>query len=128
MTPPKRILVVDHVGDVRQVVADLLLDLGYLVTLAKDAADMRATLDAGGIDLIVLDASMSAAEEVSLAVVARDRGIRLVMISGRPENMQAFHDRADQLLWKPFTGDALKRAVDYAFASSTFGQRTEDPA
>jgi len=127
MTSPKRVLVVDHDGDVRQVVADLLLDLGYVVTLAKDVERLRAILDADGIDLIVLDASTSESEEVTLATLARNRGVRLVMISGRPEIMESFQGRADQLLWKPFAGDALRRAVDHAFASGTFGQRREDP-
>jgi two-component system, OmpR family, response regulator len=127
MTPPKNVLVVDHDGDIRQVVADLLLDLGYVVTLARDAATMRAVLDAEGIDLVVLDASTSTAEEVALATLARKRGVRLVMISGHPDVMEAFQDRADQLLWKPFAGEALKRAVDHALASGTFGQRREDP-
>ena len=127
MTPPRHILVVDHDGDIREVVADLLSDLGYVVTLARDAERMRTLLDAGGIDLVVLDASTSEAEEVSLATLARKRGVRLVMISGHPEVMEAFHDRADQLLWKPFAGEALKRAVDHALASGTFGQRREDP-
>jgi DNA-binding NtrC family response regulator len=127
MTPPKHILVVDHAGDVRQIVADLLLDLGYVVTMAKDAATMKAVLAMGTIDLIVLDASTSDAESIALATVARQRGIRLVMISGHPVQMEAAQDRADQLLWKPFGSDALKRAVDYAFASGTKGQRKEDP-
>jgi DNA-binding NtrC family response regulator len=123
----KHILVVDHDGDVRQTVADLLLDLGYLVTLAKNADAMRAILAANMIDLIVLDASTSDAEAVTLATVARERGIRLIMISGHPQIMKAYDERADQLLWKPFGSDALERAVDYAFASNTRGQRKEDP-
>jgi two-component system, OmpR family, phosphate regulon response regulator OmpR len=126
MTPPKRILVLDR-GDVRQIIAELLVDLGYVVTLAEGAARMRAELDTGGIDLIVLDATASDAETITLASVARDRGVRLVMISGRPATIEAYHDRADQLLRKPFTREELRRAVDYAFASGTFGQRKEDP-
>ena len=127
MTPPKHILVVDHDGDVRQIIADLLLDLGHVVTLAKDSATMRAVLDANVVELVVLDASTSDIEAITLATVARDRGIRLLMISGHPTIMEAYQDRADQLLWKPFKGDALKRAVDHALASDTFGQRKEDP-
>ena len=87
MTPPKRILVLDR-GDVRQIIAELLVDLGYVVTLAEDAARMRAELETGCIDLIVLDATASDAEAITLANVARDRGVRLVMISGRPATMR----------------------------------------
>ena len=127
MTHPKHVLVVDHDGDVRQAIADLLLDVGHVVTLAKDAATMKAVLDAKGVELIVLDASTSDIEAITLATVARDRGIRLIMISGHPTIMEAYQDRADQLLWKPFAGDALKRAVEHALASDTFGQRKADP-
>ena len=124
---PKHILVIDHDGDIRDIVAGLLSDLGYRVSVAKDAAATRAILDADGVDVIVLDASTSDMTDVSLAMEAKDRGIRLVMISGNPNTMERFHDRADQLLWKPFRRADLERAIQHAFASHTFGQRVEDP-
>ena len=69
MTLPKHILVVDRDGDVRQAIANLLLDVGHVVTLAKDAATMKAVLDANGVELIVLDASTSDIEAITLATV-----------------------------------------------------------
>jgi DNA-binding response OmpR family regulator len=127
MISPKHLLVVDHDGDTGQVVGDLLIDLGYVVTVARDAAAMRVVLDADAIDLIVLDATTLEGEAIAVATNIRDRGVRLVMISGRPELMEAYQNRTDQLLRKPFAQETLKRAVDHAFASSTFGQRKEDP-
>ncbi|HEV2549589.1 MAG TPA: response regulator [Stellaceae bacterium] len=124
---PKHILVIDHDGDIRDIVAALLSDLGYRVSVAKDAAATRAILDADGVNVIVLDASTSDMADVSLAIEAKDRGIRLVMISGDPKEMEAFHNRADQLLWKPFRRADLERAIQHAFASHMFGQRVEDP-
>jgi two-component SAPR family response regulator len=88
---------------------------------------MHALLGADGIDLIVLDASTSETPGLSLALEAKDKGIRLVMISGHPKEMEAFNDRADQLLWKPFGREQLARAVKYALASEVRGQRKEDP-
>src|SRR4051794_31797681 len=103
MNAAKHILVVDHDGDVRQVIADLLLDLGYRVSLAKDPAAMRAFLDTPDlVDLLVIDASTSEEGTVALAVTAREQGIRVVMISGHPEMMERYHERVDQLLHKPF--------------------------
>jgi DNA-binding response OmpR family regulator len=125
---PKHILVIDHDGDVSEVVSALLVDLGYRVSVAKDAEAMHALLDADGIDLIVLDASTSNSRGVNIALEARERGIRLVMISGHPDTMKLFQDRADQLLWKPFMRDQLEQAIQVALASGTYGQRTEDPA
>ena len=63
----------------------------------------------------------------NLALHARERGIRLVMISGSPVQMGVAHKRADQMLHKPFRGEALERAIQHALASDTFGQRGEDP-
>jgi DNA-binding response OmpR family regulator len=123
----KRILVIDRDGDIRDIVSALLLDLGYEVSVAKDAEAARAILNRDGIDLIVLDASASDAPSVSLAIDAKDRGMRLVMISGSPKEMELFQNRADQLLWKPFRRADLERAIQHAFASHTFGQRREDP-
>ena len=122
------ILVVDRDGDVRDIIADLLLDLGHRVSLAKDGDAMRAFIQARDkVQLIVLDASASDAEEITLGIQARDHGIRLIMISGHPDTMERYQDRADQLLWKPFGRAELERAVDHALASEIAGQREEDP-
>ena len=64
---------------------------------------------------------------VALALHAKDRGVRLVMISGSPGKIAFAVNRADQLLRKPFRLDALARTVQHALASDTFGQRNEDP-
>jgi DNA-binding NtrC family response regulator len=129
MSPPKHILVVDLDSDVREVICDLLLDLGYRVSLAASDAAMRAFLEtADRVDVIVLDATMD--EELDLidsALLAQSKGIRLVMISGNPPTMEAYHERADQLLHKPFRGAELEQAINHALASGTFGQRDEDP-
>src|SRR6185437_6267045 len=104
---PKHLLVVDHDGDVREVVAGLLLSLGHRVSVAKNAEEMRALLDAQEIDLIVLDVGTSDLRGLSLALETRDKGIRLVMISGNPKAIEAFQDHADQLLRKPFKREEL---------------------
>jgi DNA-binding response OmpR family regulator len=128
MEEPKHILVVERDQALRQTLCEMLVDLGYRVTGAGDAKQMRAVLAADGVHLIVVDATMSEREEFSVASDAKERGIRLVMVSGNPETMQLFQDRVDQLLWKPFGRKELERAVDFALASKTFGQRTEDSA
>jgi len=124
MPTPKHILVVEDDSDVRQVIADQLEELGYRVSLADNGETMRAflqTLDP--IDLIVLDGVMPGEQSESLALHAAERKIRLVMISVSPEHMQKANSRADQLLAKPFRSADLKRAVETALASDTFGQR-----
>jgi CheY-like chemotaxis protein len=127
MREPLHILVVDDDGDVRDIIADLLGDLGYRVSVATGGETMRAFLKTPDtVDLIVLDAVMPGEPSVTLALRAKEQGIKLVMISGYPGKMQEFHDRADQLLWKPFRREELKLAVEQALFSGVFGQRREN--
>jgi two-component system OmpR family response regulator len=100
---PRHILVVDDNDHVRQTVVDQLLVLGYRVSVADGGESMRAFLDAPDpIDLIVLDAVMPGEKSPSLALHAKERGIRLVMISGSVEHIRKALGNADQLLQKPF--------------------------
>jgi FixJ family two-component response regulator len=127
MREPLHVLVVDDDGDVRDIIADLLADLGYRVSVATDGETMRAFLETPHrVGLIVLDATMPGEESISLALHAKDLGIRLVMISGDPVRMKEYHDRADQLLWKPFRSADLQLAVERALLSTVSGQRQED--
>jgi two-component system OmpR family response regulator len=128
MTEPKHILVIDHDSDVAAVVAETLQTLGYRVSLAKDGEAMQAFVANGeDPDVIVLDASTSETPGLNVALQARELGIRLVMISGHPNFITEFSDRADQLLWKPFRREQLARAIEHALESSVFGQRKADP-
>ena len=124
---PKHIVVIDHGEEISEVLSALLADLGYRVSVAKDAEAMHAFLNTHSIDLIVLDASTPETPGVSIALDAKAKGVRLMMISGNPKMMELFHGRADQLLWKPFTRDVLNKAVRVAFASDVYGQRAEGP-
>ena len=129
MTRPLHILVVDDEKSVREVIAEQLAATGYRVSLASDGATLRRFLDTPEpVDLIVLDALMPGEPAVTLALHARDRGIKLVMMSGSPDKMEEYKDKADQLLLKPFRIEELLRAIELAMASDTFGQRKEDPA
>ena len=137
-TAPKRrepltrrlhVLLVDDDEFVREAIAEGLVQLGYRVSVAIGGETMRQFLDTPDpVDLIVLDALMPGEPTVTLALHARDRGIKLVVISGSPDKMKEYQDKADQLLWKPFRVEELHRAIELAMASDTFGQRKEDPA
>lgn len=128
MAVRKHVLVVDDDGDGRRVIADPLLDLGFRVSLAMDGDAMRAFLEFSElVDVIILNASMPGEGSEMLAMHVKDRGIKLVMISGDPERMQRAEACADQLLRKPFPVGDLQRAVMAALDSDVFGQRRTDP-
>ena len=125
---PAHVLVVDDDGDVRDVIAELLVAGGYRTTIAGGGAEMRALLaGTDRVDVVVLDAHMPGEPSVTLAQHVLAQGIRLVMVSGNPDQMMVHRERDLQLLHKPFNRDELYRAIRHALASETFGQRKEDP-
>lgn len=122
-------MLVDDDELVREAIAEGLVELGYRVSVAIGGETMRQVLDTPDpVDLIVMDALMPGEPTVTLALHARDRGIKLVMISGSPDKMKEYQDKAHQLLRKPFRLENLHHAIELAMASDTFGQRKEDPA
>lgn len=128
MDARRHILVVEQQADVRQVLCELLVDLGFRVDVAAHAAGMRARVMGNDpFDLVVLDASLPTDDEGDAVEWARRHGLRVVMISGHPAKMKEFQDRADQLLHKPIRRTDLERAVHLALASEVRGQRNEDP-
>jgi DNA-binding NtrC family response regulator len=92
------VLVVDPEDAVRELIGEILVRDGYRVSLAKDADAVRAFAGAADrVDVIVLDATLSDTEEVTVAVQAQHKGIGLVMLFGQLKFMEEFHNRADQL-------------------------------
>ena len=121
-------MLVDDNELVRDAMAEQLVAQGHRVSVAMDGETMRQFLDTPDpVDLIVLDALMPGESSATLALHARDRGIKLVMTSGSPDKIKEFRDKADQLLSKPFRFEDLRRAIELAMASGTFGQRGKDP-
>lgn len=127
MPTRNHVLVVDADRASREVATAALLDLGYRVSTADGFVALKAFLDATPPDIVLVDAPASLDDSMTLALDIEDRGIRLVMVSGAPATMQAFRDRGNQLLHKPFEKKALARALEEALASEAFGQRSQDP-
>ena len=123
MSVPKHILVVDRSGEIRDTITAILEDRGYRVSSADSGAAMREILKKGGIDAVVIDASLHDETSASLAAHARDLRLPLVMVSGNDDHMGYAADHGLQLLRKPFRIHELCGALEQAFASGQFGQR-----
>ena len=120
----KHILVVDDDGDVRAVLVDILRDREYRVSSAVDGVTMRQFLEGNDpVDAIVLDALMPGEASVTLALLAKELGLPLVMISGNPDDMQFAIDHNLQMLEKPFKTQELIDALTKALGSGESGQR-----
>lgn len=110
-----RILLVDDDGEVRDVVAPMLEELGYAVEVANDAQMALARLSAPDqprVDLLFSDIIMPGAlDGVGLAEEARSRypGLRIVLATGYTERMPSEHGM--RILTKPFSIETLSSAL-----------------
>ena len=103
---PSHILVVDDDARLRKLLARYLLEHGFLVASAEDAADARVKLASFAFDLIVLDLMMPGESGLSLAADLRRRsGVPILMLTamGEPEDRIAGLEKgADDYMVKPF--------------------------
>lgn len=99
------ILVVDDDEVVRAVIGACAAKAGYRVDQAEDAAGLRAWLDHGGIDLILLDVNLPDGDGLALAREIRARcdvGIIMVTERGAPDDRAlGLEIGADDYLPKP---------------------------
>jgi two-component system phosphate regulon response regulator OmpR len=100
------ILVVDDDARLRRLLAKYLIDHGFLVATAEDAADARGKLGSFAFDLIVLDLMMPGESGLSFAADLRKRsGVPILMLTamGEPDDRIAgLEGGADDYMVKPF--------------------------
>ena len=100
------ILVVDDDARLRRLLAKYLIEHGFLVATAEDAADARGKLGSFAFDLIVLDLMMPGESGLSFAVDLRKRsGVPILMLTamGEPEDrIIGLEGGADDYMVKPF--------------------------
>ena len=118
------ILVAEDDEGVRATVVELLLELGYRVLKAKDAASALTVIESGvPIDLLFTDVVMPGTlKSLELARIARQRlpGIAVLFTSGYAQNVITYGDRVEvgvELLPKPYTREALARRLRNVLAS-----------
>jgi len=123
----KHIVVVDDDADVFDVIEQFLKADGYRVSGFVNSAAMREAVLGEPVDLLVLDGPMRGETPATIADFVKAVGLPVVMMSGNPDSMKIAEEQRLQLLWKPFSGAGLLRAVERALASGEIGQRSEDP-
>lgn len=105
MADTAHILVVDDDPAVRAVISACAVRAGYRVDEAEDAAGLRAWLEHGGLDLILLDVSLPDGNGLALAREVRaklDVGIIMVTEKGSPDDRAlGIEIGADDYLPKP---------------------------
>lgn len=102
-----RVLVVDDEPEIRELLADYLPGQGLEVRTAADGTEMRRALEAGGIDLVVLDIGLPGASGLELAALVRRAPgppglVFLTGAGGLPDRLAGLAAGADDYLLKPF--------------------------
>jgi CheY-like chemotaxis protein len=104
-----RILVVDDVPGIRNMLVSTLLEVGYRVFAAESVATAAQILSSQPVDLLLTDGSLPDGSGVALARSARhlQPELRTILASGSLNAEPGF----DAVLYKPFTSQQLLQVV-----------------
>ncbi len=124
------VLVLDDDRATRELVQEVLEEQGYGVEVAANSASGQARLEAGGVDLLVLDRTLPDRDGLDLCrwLRAREgparRHVPIIMISASfeaPAEISEQEHGADAYLAKPFDIDALVAQVRATLAGASPG-------
>ena len=115
LQPEAHILVVDDDGQVRQLIGRFLREAGYRVSGARDGREMRETLAAAKIDLIILDLMLPGVSGLDLCRELRaTSSVPIIMLTAKGEDTDrivGLELGADDYLPKPFNPRELLARV-----------------
>jgi two-component system OmpR family response regulator len=113
--PPARILIADDEANIRDVVQYALERDGYQVEAVADGQAALARIEAGGIDLVVLDVLMPELDGLNLCRKLRERGdVPIIFLSSRTEEADrilGLELGGDDYVTKPFSPRELSTRV-----------------
>ena len=109
----KRVLIVEDEGLIALLLEELMERMGYDVVAVsstlEEAVERARTVS---VDFAMLDINLNGKESFPVAEVLRGRGIPFLFATGYGDSALA-SDHADALVVeKPFSRDALRRALD----------------
>jgi two-component system OmpR family response regulator len=115
LDPEVHILVVDDDAGVRHLLARLLQENGYRTSLARDGREMRESLAASRVDLIVLDVMLPGRSGLDLCRELRARSaVPIIMLTAKGEDTDrivGLELGADDYVSKPFNPRELLARV-----------------
>ncbi|MBN8938360.1 MAG: response regulator transcription factor [Rhizobiales bacterium] len=109
------ILLVDDDGEIRRLVAKFLRESGFRVTPVRDGREMRETLKATAVDLIILDLMLPGISGLELCRELRaESAVPIVMLTARGDDMDrvlGLEFGADDYISKPFNTRELAARI-----------------
>ncbi len=111
----RTILVVDDEETIRMVVSDYLLDFGYAVIEAENAARAREILRTRPVDLVLSDVDMPGGENgfgLEKWIRAEYPDVRVILTSGYPQGAEKLRDLAEPLIVKPYSLEMVEKRIE----------------
>ena len=103
MTRICKVLIVENDDGVRDTLANVVADEGYLLTTLRTGREMSIALDDDDYDIVVIDVSQPAPEDgFDLARVARERGCGVILVTGDHRHRDRLQESGEHYLLKPF--------------------------
>lgn len=115
-TADAHVLVVDDDAQIRQLAAKLLRDHGYRASMARDGREMWQALEAGSIDLVILDVMLPGGNGLDLCRELRRTSalpvIMLTALGSDTDRIVGLEIGADDYLAKPFNPRELLARIN----------------
>jgi len=115
MTDPTRVLIVEDDPQIRAMLADYLAPHGFDVAVAGNGAEMRARLDGGVPDVVLLDVTLPGEDGLSIARFLRERhDVAIIMVTGASDvvdRVAGLEVGADDYVTKPFDLRELRARI-----------------
>lgn len=118
-----RILIVDDVDSIQQLIREVLLDQGHEFDLAADGAQALKILNAKKVDLAIIDRNLPVMSGIEIVQLIRKnpkmRDVKILMCTGSvvaKDVEEALAAGADDYIGKPLNFATLISKVDKALA------------
>lgn len=99
----KRVLLVEDNPEVRSLLADVLSAAGYDVEDVWSFGDAKERLREGAFDLLISNVLLpGGGTGAELAAIARSKGIKYLLVSGHPTEIQTMAENHHPYIAKPF--------------------------
>ena len=115
------VLLIEDDADVRDVVSQMLIDLGYAVTACDSGEEAMTQLNSGrACDVIVTDVMMPGTSGLELSTLVRRWRPRtpVILITGKPDGVERAVDEGLIPLLKPFSREQLRGVMTEALRAS----------
>jgi DNA-binding NtrC family response regulator len=108
-----KVLIVENDDHVRNLLANVFDDEGYLFSLVKNGAEMREKLDEDDFDVAVIDVTQPGHEDgFILGQIAREHGCGPILVTGDHRHMERLQAGGAHFLLKPFRIQQLIEIID----------------